>query len=190
MLPQTFLMISPSEIVGFDPGVSYPAFAALDPRTGGLLRVSSFDGTKNRNATRINVSIRIYDMVQKMMAELIKVPGPKVIGIEGFIRNVGSTSVDTLGRFRQGIFDACMLTFGDLNVGWDHLEIPPASAKRAATGNGSARKEDVALFAERQFRVTLSKTKSTRYAEGDAIAIALATHTRWNRRKFDVGTRR
>lgn len=180
--------ISPSEIIGIDPGVGFPAFAALEPRTGKLLRVESFRGDQisRRQTSRVNVSKRVYEITARILSRIVLVPGPKVVGIEGFIRNKGSTSIDTLGRFRQGLYDACMVAFGDLEVGWVHFEIPPATAKRAATGNGSAPKEVVAKMVERNFRATLSGSNDRRFAEADSVAIAMATLTRWNRRLFDV----
>ncbi len=175
-------MKSPSEIIGVDPGLTMPGIAALDPRDGKLLRVASFKG--QGTSPTLNASYRVHALVADMFKWIIQTPGTKVVGIEGASKGPGWQAIESLGRFRQGIFQACVYYLED----FEHFELPPTSVKRSFTGHGHASKDSMVAMAVRRYRVTLSKTnKAAREAEADAIAIADLTYSRWNRRSRENG---
>lgn len=166
-------IIVPTEIVGIDPGFGQPAAAALDPKTGKLIRVTTWNGD---DSVGMEMSARCFAIAAVIARWLAATPGPKVIGIEGPALNVRRfKAVEMMARMRQAIFDTCAQHFPNMV----HFEIPPASAKIAATGSGNAQKEQVARAVQQIHRVTLDVALAPRHAKADSIAIAMATLGQW-----------
>ena len=167
----------PTEIIGIDPGLYYPAFAAVDPKSGDLLRVCSFNGKQKKLMAAPNQSVRCHKLVADMMKQIVLVPGTKVVGIEGAVRMRGWQTIERFGRYRQAVFEACKNHLPD----FEHMEFYPTDIKRAFTGNGRADKKEMIAVVRSRFKVTLSLKQEFMEAEADAIAIACLTWQRWRR---------
>lgn len=122
-----------------------------------------------------DMSARVFRIYHEMFKFIHKREGMKIIAVEGPSYVRGSASMEQLARCRQSVYDMAAFFLDDFI--W--IEVAPTQAKRAATGKGSATKEEVAGAAYEKAGGDPDVYSKYNYTIGDAVAVALAAAERY-----------
>lgn len=165
-------MIEINEIVGIDPGLTAMGCFCLHP-SGRPSRYAVI-GTHAKSRPGMHAE-RSFNHAKKLYDWISRFPGIKIIAIEGSAYNKKrSSSMSVLDRLRQSCYDMAAFYLED----FFYIEVPPTTAKKAATGDGKASKEDVSRAVSESFGLDLRDDAIT-----DAAAVAIAAYAQWEKMK-------
>lgn len=148
-------------IMGIDPGLERTGFAILNPK-GELLEIGLIETKKGEN-----LPIRLKEIYNSLQ-NLIEKYEVKLLILERIIAtNKIQSNLEKILQAR-----GCILTLaGQKNL--EVIEVHPKIVKKAITGNGNSKKEEIKNALEKIYKITI-KNKKILDDGYDALAIALS----------------
>ena len=153
---------APFTVLGIDPGVGATGYGVLASRPGGALTLRECGVIRPRRGDPLPRRIReIFQEVDKLLADV----RPDAVAVEDVFSGKNARSALILGHARGVVLLAAALR--DLEV----HEYSPREIKKAVTGRGDARKDQVAYMVQQRLGLREPPRPSD---AADGVACALA----------------